>query len=200
MVFAHLAPVAFLILGLAFVNLLTNATSLVVNKHQVKFYWPHTIFCFITFFTMILFWWTCYPLNSTDFFPDEGWNLFTYLLFLAVPMLMFMLCEVLTPHNKISVWTHSIDNETSVDLEEYYYKHHKIILGIALTLQLFLIGNFFVFFAVEYISAKVIGRIIMLCIMLPMVISNNKKLHKTGMGIFFVGFIYTIIKYHIWNI
>ena len=79
-------------------------------------------------------------------------------------------------------------------------KHHKIILGIAWTLQLFLIGNFFVFFAVEYISAKVIGRIIMLCIMLPMVISNNKKLHKIGMGIFFIGFIYTIIKYHIWNL
>ena len=86
MVFAHIAPVAFLILGLAFVNLMTNVTALVANKAQVKFYWPHTIFCFITFFTMILFWWTSYPLNNLDFYPNSSWNLFTYLLFLAVPM------------------------------------------------------------------------------------------------------------------
>jgi len=44
---------------------------------------------------------------------------------------------------------------------------------------------------------KVVGRVIMLCIMTPMVISTNKKIHEIGMGIFFAGFIYTIIKYHI---
>jgi len=29
------------------------------------------------------------------------------------------------------------------------------------------------------------------------VISDNKRVHEIGMGVFFVGFIYTIIKYHI---
>ena len=47
------------------------------------------------------------------------------------------------------------------------------------------------------LSLKVIGRVFMLCIMTPMVFSNNKRLHEIGMGIFFIGFIYTIIKYHI---
>jgi hypothetical protein len=37
----------------------------------------------------------------------------------------------------------------------------------------------------------------MLGVMTPMVISDNRKVHEIGMGIFFVGFIYTIIKYHI---
>ena len=193
MVFAHIAPVAFLILGLAFVNLITNITALVANKIQVKFYWPHTIFCFITFFTMILFWWTCYPLNNLNFFPNSDWNLFTYLLFLAVPMLMFMICEVITPHN-------TTDYVKAIDLKEYYYKYHRIILGLAWTLQVCLLGNFFVFYAEEYYSVKVLGRVIMLITMLPLIIFANRRLHEIGMAIFFVGFIYTIIKYHIWNV
>jgi len=103
--FEHLAMVAFLILGLAMVRLMINLTSLMAKntihnkKEEVKFYWPHSVFCFITFFTSILFWWTCYPLNNLDYFPDEGWNLFTYLLFLTVPFLMFMICEVVAPQD-----------------------------------------------------------------------------------------------------
>jgi len=33
--------------------------------------------------------------------------------------------------------------------------------------------------------------------MTPMVLSSNRKIHEIGMAIFFAGFIYTIIKYHI---
>jgi len=210
--FEHLAMVAFLILGLAMVRLMTNMTSLIAKDiiaeeiekdydkeksdelekkydcSNVEFYWPHTAFCFITFFTIILFWWTCYPLNDLSYFPDEGWNLFTYLLFLAVPFLMFMICEVVAPQD------HAGKN---VNLKLYYFRFHRVILGLAWTLQVFLIGNLFVFFHGELYSLKVLGRLIMLCVMLPMVIWKNQRLHEWGMAIFFVGFIYTIIKYHI---
>ena len=52
----------------------------------------------------------------------------------------------------------------------------------------------------ELMSMKVIGRVIMLCIMTPMVFINNKRLHEIGMTIFFLGFIYTIVKYHIFMV
>jgi hypothetical protein len=81
--------------------------------------------------------------------------------------------------------------------DEYYYKNHKVILGLAWALQVLLIGNLFVFFQGEVMSLKVLGRVIMLFVMTPMVISDNKRVHEIGMGVFFVGFIYTIIKYHI---
>ena len=195
--FEHLAMVAFLILGLAMVRLMINLTSLMAKntihnkKEEVKFYWPHSVFCFITFFTSILFWWTCYPLNNLDYFPDEGWNLFTYLLFLSVPFLFFMICEVVAPQ-ELAVGQ-------SLDLREYYYRYHRVILGLAWTLQVCLIGNLFVFFHGELYSLKVLGRLIMLTVMAPMVLSNNKRLHEIGMGIFFIGFIYTIVKYHIYT-
>ena len=192
--FEHLAMVAFLILGLAMVRLMVNVTSLMAKntihnkKEEVRFYWPHSIFCFITFFTIILFWWTSYPLNNLTYFPDEGWNLFTYLLFLSVPFLFFMICEIVAPQE------HS---GQLLDLREYYYKYHRVTLGLAWALQVCLIGNLFVFFQGELFSLKVLGRLIMLSVMAPMVISNNKRVHEIGMGVFFVGFIYTIVKYHI---
>ena len=192
--FEHLAMVAFLILGLAMVRLMVNVTSLMAKntihnkKEEVRFYWPHSVFCFITFFTIILFWWTSYPLNNLTYFPDEGWNLFTYLLFLSVPFLFFMICEIVAPQE------HS---GQLLDLREYYYKYHRVTLGLAWALQVCLIGNLFVFFQGELFSLKVLGRLIMLSVMAPMVISNNKRVHEIGMGVFFVGFIYTIVKYHI---
>ena len=194
MVFGHISTVAFLILGFAFVRIMTSMTSLIAihknnTKETVKFYWPHTIFTFITVFTMILFWWTATPLQDVAFYPDSNWNLFTYILFLAVPMLMFLIAEVSIPYNH--------DNK-SVNLQDHYYQYHKVILGLAWVLQIFLIANFFVFYNEgDIISAKVIGRVAMLIIMLPMVLSPNKKIHRIGMSIFFLGFIYTILKYHV---
>ena len=87
--------------------------------------------------------------------------------------------------------------DKDVNLKDYYYDNHKVILGLAWTLQVCLLANLFVFFKGDLYSLKVIGRVILLAVMAPMVISENKRVHEIGMGIFFVGFIYTIIKYHI---
>ena len=191
--------IAFVILGLSMVRLMINYSALLAKNHNddpdddVVFYWPHTAICFITFFTIILFWWTSYPLRDLEYFPNDNWNLFTFLLYLSVPFLFFMVSEVVAPpleHHK----------EKEVNLREYYYHNHRTILGLAWILQVCLLANLFVFFHGELISLKVVGRVIMLVIMAPMVISSNKRIHEIGMGIFFVGFIYTILKYHIYPV
>ena len=197
--YTHLSMIAFVILGLSMVRLLIAFSSLLSKNHNddpdddVSFYWPHTAISFITFFTIILFWWTSYPLRDLNYFPNSGWNLFTFLLYLSVPFIFFMVSEVVVPH----------EDETKaieVDLKEYYYKHHKVILGLAVALQCCLLVNLFVFFTGELVSVKVVGRVIMLCIMTPMIWSSNKRLHEIGMTIFFLGFIYTIFKYHIYPV
>ena len=194
--FSHLSMIAFVILGLSMVRLMINYSSLLAKNYNddedddVVFYWPHTAFSFITFFTIILFWWTSYPLRDLEYFSNENWNLFTFILYLSVPFLFFMVTEVVAPQ----IETH---RGKEVNLYEYYYDNHKVILGLAVALQVCLIGNLFVFFQGELFSLKVLGRLLMLAIMIPMVVSRNKKLHEIGMGIFFVGFIYTIVKYHI---
>ena len=178
------------------VRLMINYSSLLAKNYNdnpdddVVFYWPHTAFSFITFSTIILFWWTSYPLRDLEYFSNDGWNLFTFLLYLSVPFLFFMVTEVVAPQPESY-------KDKDVNLRDYYYDNHKVILGLAVALQCCLLANLFVFFKGELASLKVIGRVIMLCIMTPMIFSTNKKLHEIGMGIFFAGFIYTIIKYHI---
>ena len=196
---SHLSMIAFVILGLSMVRLMINYSSLLAKNYNddedddVFFYWPHTAMSFITFFTIILFWWTSYPLRNLEYFPNEGWNLFTFVLYLSVPFLFFMVTEVIAPQ----IEEH---RGKEVNLKEYYYKHHKVIIGLAVTLQVCLLANLFVFFQGELVSMKVIGRVIMLCIMTPMIWSTNKRLHEIGMTVFFIGFIYTIIKYHIYPV
>ena len=197
--FSHLSMVAFVILGLSMVRLMINYSSLLAKNYNdspdddVFFYWPHTAMSLITFFTIILFWWTSYPLRDVTYYPNEGWNLFTFILYLSVPFLFFMVTEIIAPQPDTY-------KDKEVDLKAYYYDNHKVILGLAVTLQICLLANLFVFFKGELISMKVIGRVIMLCIMTPMVFSNNKRLHEIGMTIFFLGFIYTIVKYHIFMV
>ena len=194
--YSHLSMIAFVILGLSMVRIMINYSSLLAKNYNdnpdddVIWYWPHSAMSFITFATIILFWWTSYPLRDLNYFPNEGWNLFTFLLYLSVPFLFFMVTEVVAPQ----IEQH---RGKEVNLYDYYYENHKVILGLAVALQVCLIGNLFVFFQGELFSLKVLGRLLMLAIMIPMVVSRNKKLHEIGMGIFFVGFIYTIVKYHI---
>jgi len=197
--YSHLSMIAFVILGLSMVRLMINYSALLAKNHNddpdddVIFYWPHTAICFITFFTIILFWWTSYPLRDLEYYPNESWNLFTFLLYLSVPFLFFMVSEIVAP-------TLEQHKEKEVNLRKYYYHNHRTILGLAWVLQVCLLANLFVFFQGELVSLKVIGRVLMLVIMLPMVISSNKIIHEIGMGIFFVGFIYTILKYHIYAV
>ena len=197
--YTHLSMIAFVILGLSMVRLMISFSTLLSKNHNddpdddVFFYWPHTAISIITFFTIILFWWTSYPLRDLDYFPNSGWNLFTFLLYLSAPFLFFMVSEVVVP-----------DPETYKDkelkLKDYYYKHHKVILGLAVVLQCCLLANLFVFFQGELISLKVAGRVLMLVLMTPMIFSSNRRLHEIGMTVFFLGFIYTIIKYHIYPV
>jgi len=197
--FSHLSMIAFVILGLSMVRLMINYSSLLAKNHNddpnddVVFYWPHTVICFITFFTIILFWWTSYPLRDLTYYPNEGWNLFTFLLYLTVPFIFFMVTEVVAPQPESY-------KDKDVNLREYYYDNHKVILGLAWMLQVCLLANLFVFFQGEVASLKVVGRVIMLCVMAPMVFSSNKKVHEVGMGIFLLGFIYTILKYHVYAV
>ena len=197
--YTHLSMIAFVILGLSMVRLMISFSTLLSKNHNddpdddVFFYWPHTAISIITFFTIILFWWTSYPLRDLDYFPNSGWNLFTFLLYLSAPFLFFMVSEVVVP-----------DPETYKDkelkLKDYYYKHHKVILGLAVALQCCLLANLFVFFKGELISLKVAGRVLMLVLMTPMIFSSNRRLHEIGMTVFFLGFIYTIIKYHVYPV
>ena len=204
--YSHLSMIAFVILGLSMVRLMINYSALLAKNHNndpdddVKFYWPHTAICFITFFTIILFWWTSYPLRDLEYFPNESWNLFTFLLYLTVPFLFFMVTEVIAPQPESYTDQEGKHQHFSVNLEEYYYHNHRVILGLAWVLQVCLLSNLFVFFNGELASLKVVGRVIMLLIMLPMVFSSNRRIHEIGMGIFLVGFIYTILKYHIYAV
>ena len=197
--YSHLSMIAFVILGLSMVRLMINYSSLLAKNYNespdddVFFYWPHTAMSFITFFTIILFWWTSYPLRDVAYYPNEGWNLFTFLLYLSVPFLFFMVSEIIAPQPDTY-------KDIEVDLKKYYYDNYRVILGLAVVLQVCLLANLFVFFQGELMSMKVIGRLLMLCLMIPMVFIGNKRLHEIGMTIFFLGFIYTIVKYHLYAV
>ena len=206
--FEHLSMVTFLILGLALVRLMTSygslfARNVIANEYEgdlnynkentltkVNFYWLHNILVLITFLTIIIFWWNVYPLNNLDFMPDNKWNLFSYFLFLLGPFIFFMLCDIIVPSNR--------DN-LEINLKIYYYKHTKLIIGLCILLQISFLINLLFFFQEDISSTKCIGRIALIIMMTPLFFSKNEKIHQSVISIFFIGFIYTVLKYHIYS-
>ena len=69
------------------VRLMINYSSLLAKNYNdspdddVYFYWPHTAISFITFFTIILFWWTSFPLRDLAYFQmmDGIYSRFFYI-------------------------------------------------------------------------------------------------------------------------
>ena len=206
--FEHLSMVTFLILGLALVRLMTSygslfARNVIANEYEgdlnynkentltkVNFYWLHNILVLITFLTIIIFWWNVYPLNNLDFMPDNKWNLFSYFLFLLGPFIFFMLCDIIVPSNRDSL---------EINLKIYYYKHTKLIIGLCILLQISFLINLLFFFQEEIFSTKCIGRIALIIMMIPLFFSKNEKIHQSVISIFFIGFVYTVLKYHIYS-
>ena len=209
--FEHLSMVTFLILGLALVRLMTSygslfARNVIANEHKgdsnnsdyirentltkVNFYWLHNILVLITFLTIIIFWWNVYPLNNLDFMPDNKWNLFSYLLFLLGPFIFFMLCDIIVPSNRDNI---------EINLKIYYYKHTKLIIGLCILLQISFLINLLFFFQEDISSTKCIGRIALIIMMTPLFFSKNEKIHQSVISIFFIGFVYTVLKYHIYS-
>ena len=206
--FEHLSMVTFLILGLALVRLMTSygslfARNVIANEYEgdlnynkdntltkVNFYWLHNILVLIIFLTIIIFWWNVYPLNNLDFMPDNKWNLFSYFLFLLGPFIFFMLCDIIVPSNRDNI---------EINLKIYYYKHNKLIIGLCILLQISFLINLLFFFQEDISSTKCIGRIVLIIMMTPLFFSKNEKIHQSVISIFFIGFIYTVLKYHIYS-
>ena len=195
--FEHLSMVVFLILGLGLVKLMTsfgavmssNITGRETGRQPIKFYWVHSLLLIMVFTGMVVFWWNAYPLNDVSLMPDAKWNLFLYLLFLCSPVTYFLISDVLMP--KASELT-----EAGGDLKGHYYNNCKVLMGLSILLQLFSLLNLLVFFKEDPASPQCVGRVVLLGLLTPLLFTKSERWHKSVMSLFFVGFLYSMFKYH----
>jgi hypothetical protein len=193
--FEHLSMVVFLILGIGLVKLMTsfgavmsrNLTARAEGREPARFYWVHSLFMGMVFTGMIVFWWNAYPLNDTAFMPDDEWNLFIYLLFLCSPMAYFLVSDVLMPKDA---------GAGGLSLRDYYYKNSTLLIGLCLLLQVLSLVNLLVFFNDVITSSRCLGRVALIVMLTPLMFSKKEALHKTVMCVFFLGFLYSLFKYH----
>jgi len=193
--FEHLSMVVFLVLGLGLVKLMTafgsvmsgNISAREEGRQPVPFYWVHSLLLTMVFIGMVVFWWNAYPLNNVDFMPDEKWNLFLYLLFLCSPITYFLMSDVLMPKSS---------EAAKFGLKKHYYDNCRLLMGLSMLLQLFSLLNLLVFFNDDISSPRCIGRLVLLGLLTPLLFSKNERLHQSIMTIFFLGFLYSMFKYH----
>jgi hypothetical protein len=151
-----------IIIGLSVAEILSGLTDSLTRKKGRKFSWIYTTISVGIFLILIQVWWESWELKL-----ENQWAFPHLLLFLSIPVLLFIISRILNP-----------GRDYSGSLDDYYFDNASkiwILLGIGL-----IIGNTFrtilygsKLFIIDNLNAD---PMLIICIVLG--ISTKKVLHK----------------------
>lgn len=105
--FEYLSVLISIILGLGISHLLTSAARLIQRRQRVRFYAPTLLWMATLFLAQVQIWWAAYDARH-----DAEWNFFSFLFFLLIPVLAYLLTYVLVP---------DLETEGAIDLRASYH-------------------------------------------------------------------------------
>ena len=108
-------------LSIAFSLVLALAVSRGLNGVRSAFmaerrYWPHAIWLFNKLLNAASYWWSLWRYSEADSF----WNLFTFLLAIIFPVILYLQMDSLVTHHPREI----------TDWRRHYYSEHKWFFGL----------------------------------------------------------------------
>lgn len=188
-IFEHLSLIPFLLVALGLVKIINSVSAYIKIRNQtkhesipVKLYWVHLLFIFGLFFAFIMYWWNSHQFNDYEN-GKETWNLFEYILYMGIGVTLYCATDMAIPEM-------SANNE--LDLKKHYYDNARELWGLLCIVSA--MSVMFSLFLYEHplVSKETISRLILFCMLLPMVFSRNERLHKIMVFVFIATMVATI--------
>lgn len=114
--FEYLSVLVSIIIGLGLSHLLSSAARLIQLRHHARLYAPTLCWMALLFLAHIQIWWAAFERRG-----DADWNFFSFLLYLLIPITVFVLSYLIVP---------DLDVEGQVDLKASYYANRVWIFGL----------------------------------------------------------------------
>lgn len=113
--FEYLSVLISVIVGLSVSHLLTSAARLIQRRRQMRLYTPTVLWMATLFIVQIQIWWVAYDRRA-----EAVWTFFSFLGFLVIPVIGYLLCYVLVP---------DLEGE-AVDLQTSYHQNRAWFFGL----------------------------------------------------------------------
>lgn len=124
--FEYLSVLISVIVGLGLSHLLTSAARLIQRRRHVKPYLPTLLWMATLFVVQIQIWWVAYQSSA-----EAEWNFFSFLGFLVIPVIGYLLCYLIVPDLEGGV----------VDLRAAYHDNRAWFFGLAIVAFLVSFGR-----------------------------------------------------------
>lgn len=113
--FEYLSVLVSIIIGLGLSHLLSSAARLIQLRHRARLYVPALCWMALLFLAHIQIWWVAFERRT-----DPRWNFFSFLLYLLIPITVFVLSYLIIP---------DLEGE-QVDLKASYYANRVWIFAL----------------------------------------------------------------------
>ncbi len=107
--FEYLSVLVSIIVGLGLSHLLSSAARLMQMRRRTRMYAPTLLWMGMLFLAHVQIWWAAFERRNAD-----GWNFFSFVLFLLVPVCAYLLAYVLVP---------DLEGEDEVDLRASFHEN-----------------------------------------------------------------------------
>jgi len=123
--FNYLAILLSLIIGLAMAQVLTGLGRLIQARARVVLYWPSVVWAVLFLVVLIESWWSLFRMRDV-----QNWNFFAFLLVVAHPVGLYLICALLLPDPS------EFSAERPVDLRANYFDHRRWFYALVIAVSL----------------------------------------------------------------
>lgn len=113
--FEYLSVLISIVLGLGVTELLSGVQRLARARGRVRYHWLPLTWSGLVFVALVQWWWAAFGLRF-----QEGWNFFSFLLVLLVPVLFYLAAALVLPAEEPGA---------EYDLRAHYFGIHRLLFG-----------------------------------------------------------------------
>lgn len=170
--FEYLSVLVSIIIGLGLSHLLSSAARLIQLRHRARLYAPTLSWMALLFLAHIQIWWAAFDRRT-----DDEWNFFSFLLYLLIPITVFVLSYLIVP---------DLEGEGQVDLKASYYANRVWIFGLFGLVPLISLGEEFLRDDRVKVDTDVLFRLGFMVLALCAAGIRNERFHavNAGLGLF----------------
>ena len=114
--FEYLSVLVSIIVGLALTQLLSGAARLIQLRRRVRMHAPTLLWMATLFLVDVQVWWVAFERRATT-----EWQFFGFLLYLLIPVALFLLCYLVLPE---------LGDEDAVDLRDNFDTNRGWFFGL----------------------------------------------------------------------
>lgn len=161
--FEFLLALYVILAGLGLTLLIRSIGQLIEAREDVQTYWVHSVWVGIIFLVHITNWFAFW-----EFRHVAVWSVAKFLLLLSLPTLLYLVSHISVPE--------VVANGTRYDMRAYFYKRHRIIMGLlSITMVLNLVNDYFLHGFLEFSEVNVV-RFFAFCVVSIGALFDNPRL------------------------